>query len=70
MRSLWWAGLLGVLDGVQSRSNVKVFGLEESGEPAPLISEAHRQHLSQRLHQVGVRLCGGQREELTRGQQS
>lgn len=41
---LVWAGLLGILDGVQRSADVKVLGLKEAGEPAAFVSEAHREH--------------------------
>lgn len=56
---LLWAGLFGILDGIEGGANVEVFGLKETSQPSTFISETHRQHESQRLHQAGVRLCGG-----------
>lgn len=53
---LVWAGLFGVLDGVECGADVEVFGLEEASQPAAFIGETHRQHERQRLHQAGVRL--------------
>lgn len=41
---LVWAGLFGILDGVQRRANVEVFGLKETSQPATFISKTHRQH--------------------------
>ena len=58
-----WAGLFGVLDGIEGGTDVVVFGLKESSQPATFISEAHRQHEGQRLHQTRVRLCGGRGRE-------
>ena len=54
------AGLFSVLNSIECGSDVKVFGLKESSQPPPLISEAHGQHEGQGLHQAGVCLCGGQ----------
>lgn len=56
---LVWAGLFGVLDGIKCSADVVVFGLKKTSQPAAFISEPHRQHERQRLHQTGVRLCGG-----------
>lgn len=53
---LVWAGLLGILDGVQRSADVKVLGLKEAGEPAAFISETHREHRGKRLNQAGVSL--------------
>lgn len=53
---LVWAGLLGVLDGIKCSADVVVFGLKETSQPAAFVSETHRQHERQRLHQAGVRL--------------
>ena len=50
-------GGLGVVDGVQRRSDVVGLGLQEAGQPASLVAEAHGEHLGQGLHQPGVRLC-------------
>lgn len=63
---LLWAGLFGILDGVECGADVKVFGLKETSQPSAFISEPHRQHESQRLHQVGVCLCGGGAEVIKR----
>lgn len=41
-----WAGLFGVLDGIEGGANVEVFGLKKSRQPATFIGEAHRQHES------------------------
>lgn len=64
---LLWAGLFGILDGIECSANVEVFGLKEASEPATFISEAHRQHEGQGLHQPGVGLWGGrgQRSKVT-----
>lgn len=64
---LLWAGLFGILDGVECGADVKVFGLKETSQPSAFISEPHRQHESQRLHQVGVCLCGGGQRSLKGG---
>lgn len=66
---LVWAGLFGVLDGVECGADVEVFGLEEASQPAAFIGETHRQHERQRLHQAGVRLWGGGAGSEVRGQQ-
>lgn len=56
-------GLLCILDGIKRSSDVEVFGLKESSQPAAFVSEAHGQHEGQRLHQAGVCLCRGGRGE-------
>lgn len=38
---LVWAGLFGVLDGVEGGADVKVFGLEKTSQPATFIGETH-----------------------------
>lgn len=45
---------LGVLDGVQSGTNVVVLGVEQSSQPTTFICEAHGEHLGQGLHQPRV----------------
>lgn len=67
MMSLLWAGLLGVLDGVERRADVAVFGLEEAGQPPAFVAEAHGQHGRQRLHQTGVGFWRGRGRGLMRG---
>lgn len=53
-----WTRLFGVLDGIKGSTNVEVFRLKKTSQPATFISEAHRQHTSQRFHQMGVCFCG------------
>ena len=47
-------GGFGVVDGVQGGPDIAVLSVEEAGEPATLICEAHGQHLGQGLHQAWV----------------
>lgn len=64
---LLWAWLFGVLDGVESGTDVKILGLEKTSQPATFVGETHRQHECQGLHQTGVSLCRGRgwRSEVT-----
>lgn len=54
MMSLVWAGLLGVLDGIERSADVAVLGLQQVSQPAAFVAEAHGQHGRQRLHQTWV----------------
>lgn len=54
---LLWAGF-GVLDGIQGSSDVKLLGVEQSGQPSTVIGEAHGEHLRKRLHQPGICIWG------------
>ena len=42
------------MDGVQGGADVKVLGVEQPGEPAALVCEAHGEHLGQGLDQARV----------------
>lgn len=54
---LTWAGLFGILYGIESGTDVEILGLEKTSQPTAFISKTHRQHERQRLHQAGISLC-------------